>query len=199
MVVAFALAFLAGIYLVYRGGWPIVAIGLFSIAFGILYTATPVALGYTGLADIAVLIFFGPVAVGGTFYVQALDINTAVILAGLSPGLFSVAILTVNNLRDIETDRAAGKKTLAVRFGDSFARAEYVISIVVASLMPVLLWLLTNEHPAAIVAAATLIFSLPSIHSVTTNKDGTKLNSVFVATARLLLLYSVLFSVGWLI
>ena len=110
ITVTFSLAVVAGAYLVWRGGWPIVAVGLLSILFGFLYTAGPYPLGYNGLGDIFVLIFFGPVAVGGTYYVQTLDINTAVLIAGLAPGLFSVAILTVNNLRDIGTDAEAGKK-----------------------------------------------------------------------------------------
>ncbi|MCH7599134.1 MAG: 1,4-dihydroxy-2-naphthoate octaprenyltransferase, partial [Myxococcales bacterium] len=122
--------------------------------------------GIVGLADIAVLLFFGPVAVGGTFYVQALDINSVVILAGLSPGLFSVAILTVNNLRDIETDRAAGKKTLAVRFGEFFARIEYVTAIIVATLIPILLWLLTGEHPSVTICAAVIFLALPAMRQV---------------------------------
>ena len=121
-------------------------IGILSILLGILYTGGPYPLGYNGLADIFVLIFFGPVAVGGTYYVQALEINKVVLLAGLAPGLISMAILTVNNLRDIHTDAKAGKRTLAVRFGAGFARVEYLLSIVAASLVPVLLVYLTQKN-----------------------------------------------------
>ena len=199
MVLAFGLAFLAGIYLVYLAGWPIVAIGILSITFGVLYTATKLALGYSGLADFFVLVFFGPVATGGTYYVQTLEINSAVILAGLAPGLFSVAILTVNNLRDIETDKIAGKKTMAVRFGSTFAKAEYTIAIVTASLVPLVLWLMTKEHYRATFAAAVILFALRPIRKVLSNKDGTGLNSVLAQTAQILLLYSLLFSIGWLL
>ena len=199
MLLAFAMAFLAGIYLVYLGGWPIVAIGILSITFGVLYTATKLALGYTGLADLFVMIFFGPVATGGTFYVQTLEINSTVILAGLAPGLFSVAILTVNNLRDIETDKIAGKKTLAVRFGPTFAKAEYIVALITALLVPPVLWLMTNEHFEATIAAAVILLALRPIRKVLSNKDGTVLNSVLAQTAQILLLYSVLFSIGWLI
>ena len=122
-VLTFGLAALVGFYLVYRGGWPIVLIGLLSIASGILYTAGPWPLGYLGLGDIFVLIFFGPVAVCGTFYVQALEVTEIVFYAGLGPGLLATALLVVNNLRDEATDRKAGKRTLAVRFGPAFARA----------------------------------------------------------------------------
>ena len=199
MVLAFSLAFLAGIYLVFLGGWPIVAIGILSITFGVLYTATKLALGYTGLADFFVLIFFGPVATGGTFYVQTLEINIAVILAGLAPGLFSVAILTVNNLRDIETDKIAGKKTLAVRFGPTFAKAEYVFAITAATLVPLILYLSTNQHVEATIAATVILLALRPVRKVISNKDGIELNSVLAQTAQILLLYSLLFSIGWLL
>ncbi len=199
MVLAFAMAFLAGIYLVYLGGWPIVAIGILSITFGVLYTATKLALGYSGLADFFVLVFFGPVAVGGTFYVQTLEINIAVILAGLAPGLFSVAILTVNNLRDIETDKIAGKKTLAVRFGPIFAKVEYIVTLIAAALVPLVLWLMTNEHFEATIAAAVILLALRPIRKVLRNKNKTGLNSVLAQTAQILLLYSLLFSMGWLL
>ena len=199
MVLAYALAFLSGIYLVYLGGWPIVVIGLLSITFGILYTATPLALGYSGIADVFVLIFFGPVATGGTFYVQTLEINTAVILAGLAPGLFSVAILTVNNLRDIETDRIVHKKTLAVRFGANFAKAEYITAVITATLIPLIIYLTTNEHFKATIAAAVIFLTLRPIRKVLSSENETRLNSVLAETAQILLLYSLLFSIGWLL
>ncbi|RMF56518.1 MAG: 1,4-dihydroxy-2-naphthoate octaprenyltransferase, partial [Calditrichaeota bacterium] len=107
-IMVFSVAFLIGLYLIWRGGWPIFLIGVLSILFGILYTGGPYPLGYNGLADIFVLIFFGPVAVGGTYYLQTLQINGLVLIAGLAPGLISTALLTVNNLRDVITDRQAG-------------------------------------------------------------------------------------------
>ena len=118
-VMVFGLATLVGIYLVFRGGWPVVIIGILSIASGILYTGGPWPLGYLGLGDLFVLIFFGPVAVAGTFYVQALEITPVVIFAGLGPGLLATALLAVNNLRDEPTDKKVGKLTLAVRFGQN--------------------------------------------------------------------------------
>ena len=126
-IIVFSLAFLLGFYLIWRGGYPILIIGLLSVLFGILYTGGPFPLGYTGLADLFVLIFFGPIAVGGTYYVQALAIKPTIIIAGFSPGLLATAILTINNLRDIKTDRRAGKKTLAVRFEANFAKIEHVL------------------------------------------------------------------------
>jgi len=134
IAIAFGLAFLAGIYLVWRGGLPVIGIGLLSILFGILYTAGPLPLGYNGLGDIFVFLFFGLVAVGGTYYVQALTITPEAIIAGAAPGFWSVGILTVNNLRDIDNDRKGGKKTLAARFGRTFARSEYVMCVLGACL-----------------------------------------------------------------
>ena len=198
-IIAFSLAFLAGIYLVYRGGWPIVGIGLLSILFGVLYTAGPFPLAYTGLADPFVMVFFGPVAVGGTYYVQTLSIDANVLIAGLAPGLFSTAILTVNNLRDIKSDRAAGKKTLAVRWGASFARFEYLVCLLVAAVIPVGLYLSQPGHLFALLSSLTLLVAIPTIRRVFVLSDTPEFNNILAATGKLLLLYSLLFSIGWLI
>ena len=125
-VIAFALAVLSSVYLVFRGGWPVILIGILSIVSGIFYTATRYALGYLGLGEVFVLIFFGPVAVAGTYFVQALTFSPVAVLAGLAPGLISTAILSVNNQRDMDSDKKAGKRTLAVRFGRPFAIGEYI-------------------------------------------------------------------------
>jgi 1,4-dihydroxy-2-naphthoate octaprenyltransferase len=164
-----------------------------------MYTRGPYPLGYPGLGDIFVLVFFGPVAVGGTYYVQALDINSIVLLAGLSPGLFSVAILTVNNLRDIESDRLAGKKTLAVLFGRTFARTQYFVSIALASVLPILFFLTTQRHFYSSLTVLVLLAAVPAIKTVLGKTDGPALNNVLSMTGKLLLLYSVIFSVGWLL
>ncbi|MBD3331888.1 1,4-dihydroxy-2-naphthoate polyprenyltransferase [candidate division GN15 bacterium] len=197
--IVFGAAFVIGIYLVVRGGWPIVVIGLLSILFGILYTAGPYPLGYNGLGEIFVLVFFGPVAVGGTYYVQALTIDATVLIAGLSPGLFSVAILAVNNLRDIDSDRRANKRTLAARFGRTFGRMEYVLAVVIGSLIPTALCI---AHKASIWVLLTLVvplIAIPTFRTVCATVDGPRLNNVLATTGKLLLLFAVLFSVGWMI
>jgi len=198
-ILVFSLAFASGLYLIYRGGWPLLIIGLLSILFGILYTAGPYPLGYNGLGDIFVLIFFGLVAVGGTYYVQALEINSLVLLAGLSPGLFSTAILTVNNLRDISSDKQAGKKTLAVRFGEDFARLEYLFSVLIACLIPMVLFFITNSHLYALAASLVFLAAIPPIRTIYEQKPGKIFNQVLATTGRLLLLYSLLFSIGWIL
>lgn len=197
-IVIFTLALLIGVYLVWRGGWPIVIIGLLSILFGVLYTGGPYPLGYNGLGDIFVLIFFGPIAVGGTYYVQALHITTPVIIAGLAPGLFSVAILTVNNLRDLDNDRAAGKKTLAVRFGRSFTIFEYIACIVIACAIPSVLFVFYDVSAWVLLASAVLLLAAPAVKDVCT-QSGKVLNETLAATGRLLFLFAILFSVGWLL
>jgi len=195
--IAFSLACIAGAYLIWRAGWPIVIIGTLSILSGILYTAGPYPLGYVGLGDVFVLIFFGPVAVGGTYYVQALNINAVVLLSGLAPGLFAVAILTVNNLRDFDGDKAMGKKTLAVRFGKTFARKEYLFSIVAASSIPILLYIQTRQHIYSLLTMLVPLAALPSVRKVFATANGPELNNVLAATGKLLLLYSLIFSAGW--
>ncbi len=197
-IFTFALAFIIGLYLIYRGGWPVLAIGLSSILFGILYTGGPYPLGYNGMADIFVLVFFGPVAVGGTYFVQTLEINQVVLLAGLAPGLISTAILTANNLRDINTDAKAGKRTLAVRFGVGFAKKEYILSIVIACLVPLLLVYLTNENYFSTLALLAMIPAIPGIRLVFSNTRGTALNKVLADTGKVLFIYAVIFSLGWI-
>lgn len=198
-ILVFALAFLPGAYLVYRGGIPILLIGLVSILCGVLYTGGPYPLGYLGLGDLFVLVFFGPVAVGGAYYVQAQTLGTVPIVAGFAPGLFSVAILTVNNLRDADTDIVTGKKTLAVRLGKTFARWEYVVSLVTGALVvPLCLVLLTGQHIAALSGALVLIPAIPAIRTVFTS-DGPVLNAILARTGQLLLLFTLLFCVGWVV
>jgi len=196
--IMFALAMLVAVALVMRAGWPILAIGLLSVLCGYLYTGGPLPLGYVGLGDVLVLIFFGPVAVGGTYYVQALEITPTVLIAGLAPGLLSVAILTVNNLRDMRSDAKAGKRTLAVRFGQTFARREYVFCMLAGIGMPVVLFYVRHgEHPYALLAVLTLPIGRTAIINVCTSNAPSVLNPMLGRTAQLLLLYSILFSVGW--
>jgi len=197
-IFVFSLAFIAGIYLVFRGGLPIVIIGFLSILFGVLYTGGPFPLGYIGLADIFVLIFFGPVAVGGTYYVQTLSINPVIIISGLAPGFFSVAILTVNNYRDLESDKKSGRKTLAVRFGATFSKLEYLLSVFLACMIPVYLSFQRNNYAIFIGGIIVFVMALIPIWKVFTC-IGKDLNDVLASTGKLLFLYSIIFTIGWLL
>ncbi|MCC6489995.1 MAG: 1,4-dihydroxy-2-naphthoate polyprenyltransferase [Candidatus Hydrogenedentes bacterium] len=199
-LITFGLALIPGAYIIWRGGWPFVAIGVLSIISGILYTGGPFPLGYLGLGDLFVLVFFGPVAVGGTYYLQTLDITSAALVAGVASGLFSVAILAVNNMRDIDEDRRAGKKTLAVRFGRTFARAEYVLCIVIAAfVIPLYFYATTESRLFALVPLVVIPMSMPAIKTVLVTVDGPALNNVLAKTGKLLLVYSIVFSLGWIL
>jgi len=196
-VFVFGLAVLVGIYLVYRGGWPIVIIGILSIASGILYTGGPMPLGYLGLGDLFVLIFFGPVAVGGTYYVQSLEISAVVILAGFGPGLLATALLAVNNLRDEPTDKKVAKKTLAVRFGPGFARVEYLTTFALALIIPFVLAFITGAHWFACLSVLIIIPGRSAIRQIISGVQGIELNETLAVTGKLIIIYSVLFSLGW--
>ncbi len=184
----FALAFLAGGYLIYRGGWPVLLIGVCSIAAGVLYTAGRHSLAYLGLADLAVLVFFGPVAVGGTYYVQALALDAPVLLAGMAPGLLATAILLVNNIRDVEEDRAAEKKTLIVRHGRRFGVILYGSCIVAALCVPVVLYLRTGEHAWAMGTLLLLPLVMPMLRRLRrAAADPSALNPLLGATGGVLI------------
>lgn len=199
MVLIFGLAVIASIFLVYHAGWAIALIGVISILSGIFYTAGPRPLGYVGLGELFVFIFFGPVAVAGTYYVQSLEMNTAVIVAGIGPGLLSVAILAVNNLRDRLTDQKVRKNTLAVRFGRTFAIYEYFWAVISAGLVPVLVYAITKEQPWSLLACSVLYMAIPVFKTVAVESDGPSLNAALASTGQLLLVYSVLYSIGWVI
>ena len=196
--VAFGLAACIGGIAAMRGGLPILLIMAAAIASGILYTAGSHPLGYVGAADLFVLIFFGPVAVGGTYYIQALGITGTVVLAGLAPGLISTAILAVNNLRDRDTDALAGKRTLAVRFGTRFARFEFLFSIIAACLIAVAVTALAGKPFYAAACVLTVVLAVRSIRDVLFHSPGSShLNKTLAATGRFLLVFSVVLSVAW--
>lgn len=199
MILVFGLAVAASVFLVYHAGWVIAVIGVISILSGIFYTAGPRPLGYLGLGELFVFIFFGPVAVAGTYYVQSLEMNAAVIVAGIGPGLLSVAILAVNNLRDRTTDKKARKNTLAVRFGRAFAVYEYFWSVITAGLIPVLVFAMTKEQPWSLLACSILYMAIPIFQTVAIEEDGPSLNAALASTGKLLLVYSGLFAIGWVI
>ncbi|MBD3299665.1 MAG: 1,4-dihydroxy-2-naphthoate polyprenyltransferase, partial [candidate division Zixibacteria bacterium] len=128
------LSVIVGVLLIWRGGWPILAIGVLGIVAAILYTGGPFPYGYRGLGELFVFIFFGVAAVVGTYYVQTLTVTMTAVLLSIPMGLLAVAILVVNNLRDIDTDRQTGKRTLAVILGRSGARMEYAVVVIAAAL-----------------------------------------------------------------
>lgn len=196
-LVAFGVAVLVGLYLVLRGGWPVAGIGVAAILAGVLYTGGPRPYGYRGFGDLAVLVFFGPVAAAGTYYVQALALSGTAVLAGFAPGLIAVAILAVNNLRDRDSDAAHGKRTLAVRFGAGFARAEHGLAIVLGCLgVPLLLLALGLAGPAVMASGLALVLAAPVIVTVRRAERPETLDAALGATGRVLVVQALLFSGG---
>lgn len=194
MIAAFLAATLAGIYLTALAGWPVVAIGVASIASGILYTGGPKPLGYLGLGDLFVFVFFGLVAVAGTAFVQTGEVGALALAAAVPVGALSTAILVVNNARDASTDVLAGKRTLAVRLGRGFANAEYVGLLLLAGAGCVACALLLGSAlPLLPLAVAPEGIRLARFVSRT---DGAALNRGLAETARLLALSGVLLSAG---
>lgn len=195
MWLAFAAATLAGLYLTYVAGWPVLALGLASIAAAYLYTGGPRPYGYLGLGDLAVFLFFGVGAVAGTYYVQALTVSRLALLASIPIGALATAILVVNNLRDIETDARAGKRTLAVRIGDPATRAYYFVLLLVAYLVPLLAW----WRGLADVQVLLPWLSLPLAFQLVArmrHERGLALNGCLVRTARLEVVFGLLFALG---
>lgn len=198
----FGLAAVVGAYLIWVGGLPILIIGVAAIASGILYTAGPKPLAYVGLGDLFVFVFFGPVAVMGTIYVQAPErfaepgVWMPGFFWGLAVGALATAILVVNNLRDRPTDERAGKRTLAVRFGDRFARVEYVVALAGAYLLSLLAF---QRHAdwTQILPLASLPLAIGLTRTVWTHHaDRAALNPALGGTARLLLVYGALAILG---
>ncbi len=209
MLVTFTVAILVGTYLVSVGGVPILVIGLASVLCGIAYTGGPYPFGYYGLGDLFVFVFFGVIAVTGTYYVQAAallaepfptwvppgTVTETVVLASLPIAALSTAILVVNNVRDIETDRTAGKRTLAVILGYRLSRVEYVSLLTLAYVVPA--WLFaTGESLAVLLPLASLPLAVVVARTVCTRTDGEALNPALERTGKLLALYAVLFAVG---
>lgn len=192
-LLVFGMAAAASAYLVLRAGWPIAIVAVLSIACGIAYTASRYSLAYLGLGDLFVLVFFGPVAVAGTYYVQALRLAPSVIVAGIAPGLISVGILVVNNLRDIHEDARANKRTLAVRWGAGFARRQYVLCLVGAALVPCILWYAFQFPPAILISSLSLVPGLLAARELW-QRAGAALNPLLGATAAVLLVFTLVFS-----
>lgn len=195
LIVTLALTLIPGVYLVSVGGWPIVIIGIASMLSGVAYTGGPYPLGYHGLGDVFVFVFFGLVAVCGTVFVQANSIPLLAWLAASAVGAIATAILVVNNVRDRETDVKAGKRTLAVRLGKRAGIIEYVGLFVLAYAVPVLAIVLANAGMWVLLPLVSVPLAIRLVAALAT-KEGRPLNAVLGQTAMLLLVYGVLLSVG---
>ena len=196
MVISLAAATLVGVYLVGVAGWPVVWIGTASVACAVLYTGGPYPLAYHGLGDVFVFVFFGLVAVGGTYFVQGLSWPSDALLAGAGLGALSTAILVVNNLRDIETDRKAGKRTLAVRIGANGTKVEYGLMLVVAAVVPVVGVLFFSWPTASLISLVALLLCLRPLRTVLSHRDPRELIPALGGTARVVAVYGGLLALG---
>jgi 1,4-dihydroxy-2-naphthoate octaprenyltransferase len=197
--VAFAVACAAGAYLAAVAGIEIIAMGAVSIAAGVLYTGGPRPYGYAGMGELFVFLFFGLVAVNGSYYVQLERLDWLPFLLSIPIGFLSTAILVVNNLRDIETDRRAGKRTLAVRMGRDRTRILYV-ALLAGALVLLPVALIGGDGPlAGILAWLSAPLALVPTQAVLTRTDGPALNAALAGTGTLLAVYSVLLSAGLLL
>jgi len=192
---AFGAAAICGLYLVAVGGWPIVIIGVLSIAAGVTYTGGPWPLGYHGLGDLLVFVFFGLVAVAGTYYLQAQALSATAFLAAVPVGFLVTAILVVNNLRDIDTDLRAGKLTLAVRIGDRATRLQYA-TLLGGTYGASTLFLFTHAAAAACLPWLSAPMAIGLARTVLSGATGHALNPVLKRTALLHLAFGVLLALG---
>ncbi|GAB6193583.1 1,4-dihydroxy-2-naphthoate polyprenyltransferase [Desulfocastanea catecholica] len=195
MIVCLVLAAMVFLYLALVGGWPIVLIGAASVLGALAYSGGPYPLASHGLGELFVFIFFGLVAVGGTYLVQAGQLTWMVMLAAVPPGLLITSIMVVNNLRDIDTDRKAGKKTLAVILGRSRTIAEYKLLLILSYLVPLAMISAGMATIMIVLPLLTLPLAWVSTKRISDEK-GASLNDLLAVTAKLSLLYSLLFAVG---
>lgn len=195
MIIVFGGASVLGLYLITQSGWPILVIGVLAILAALAYSGGPLPYGYIGLGELFVFLFFGPAAVWGTYYAQAGRLSELAIWGSIPMGLLVTAILVVNNLRDVQTDRKAGKMTLAARFGEQFTRWEFVFLILCSFLVPIIMVLFRNYSPWILTSMFAAI-KLPKLLDLIWNYQGRALNKALADTGQLVLVFAMLFAIG---
>ena len=196
MMVAFGVAAIGGIYLIWYAGWPILVIGVVSIIAALGYTNGPIPYGYYGLGEVFVFIFFGLVATAGTRYVYSPSVPAAVWAGGVVMGLLAAAILEANNIRDIDTDAVAGKRTLAVVLGRQRARKLYAATMIAAFVTIIFSVMLGFLPPMSMMALIVAPLSIPLIQTVFRETAGPPLIEVLKGTAQIQLFTGLLLSLG---
>jgi 1,4-dihydroxy-2-naphthoate octaprenyltransferase len=195
----FGLAVLAGVYLIVVAGWLLLLVGAASILAGVLYTGGPKPYGYEGLGELFVFLFFGVVAVAGSYFVQVRHVQWEAFALSVPVGLLAAAILVVNNVRDIDTDRRSGKRTLAVRIGRKRTRILYGAMLAGAYLLAPVTWLFGPLSAWLLLAWLTAPLALAVIGLVNGHTDGPSLNQALAKTGMLQLAFCALLSVGLLL
>ncbi|TKB11705.1 1,4-dihydroxy-2-naphthoate polyprenyltransferase [Desulforhopalus sp. IMCC35007] len=195
MIVSLVLAALVFLYLGVVGGFPILLVGIVSVLAALAYSGGPFPLASNGLGEIFVFIFFGLVAVGATYYIQAKVLTTIALMAAIPPGFLITAIMVVNNLRDIDTDKKAGKRTLAVMLGRFQTIMEYKALLWASYLVPLVMLILGMADAFILLPLTTLPMARSLMIKVECDL-GSNLNELLASTARLSLIYSLMFSFG---
>lgn len=198
IIVSFGAAAVAGLYLASVGGWPIVAIGVFSIVAGLAYTGGPWPFGYHALGDVFVFVFFGLIAVAGSAYLQSDEWTRPALIASMPIGFLVTNILVINNLRDRPTDLASGKNTLAVRIGDRATRIQYAVLVVAAFAVPLVIGLSGPGQRWMLLPLLAAPYAWTLVRAVMAGRAGADLNPLLGGSGRLLLLFGLLFTAGLL-
>jgi 1,4-dihydroxy-2-naphthoate octaprenyltransferase len=196
---SFGLAVLFGVYLIAVAGWQLLLVGAASILAGVLYTGGPRPYGYEGLGEVFVFLFFGIVAVAGSFFVQVKALHWEAFALAVPVGLLAAAILVVNNVRDIDTDRRAAKRTLAVRMGRDRSRGLYAAMVYLAYVLAPVTWLFGPLHAWVLLCWLTLPLAARVVRTVRSHADGPTLNQALAQTGMLQLGFCVLLSAGLLL
>jgi 1,4-dihydroxy-2-naphthoate octaprenyltransferase len=194
--VTFGLAVLVGVYLIAVAGWELLAVGAASILAGVLYTGGPRPYGYEGLGELFVFLFFGIVAVTGSYFVQVKELPWEAFALAVPVGLLASAILVVNNVRDLETDRRAGKRTLAVRLGRERTRTLYSVMVLAAYVATPVTWVGDDLKAWVLLPWVTLPLAAKLMRTVRSTTDGPTLNETLARTGALQLVFCILLSIG---
>ena len=194
--ITFGLAVLCGVYLVAVAGWELIAVGAASILAGVLYTGGPRPYGYEGLGELFVFLFFGIVAVTGSYFVQVSELAWPAFACAVPVGLLASAILVVNNVRDLDSDRRAGKRTLAVRLGRERTRLSYTATIALAFALAPLPWPLGAMGAWLLLPWLAIPLAIPLVRVVRTRVDGPTLNGALARTGMLQLVFCLLYAAG---
>jgi 1,4-dihydroxy-2-naphthoate octaprenyltransferase len=197
--VSFGLAVLMGAYLIAVAGWGLLAVGAASILAGIAYTGGPRPYGYEGLGEVFVFLFFGVVAVTGSYYVQRKGLSWEAFALAVPVGLLAAAVLVVNNVRDLETDRRAGKRTLAVRLGRARTRDLYTAMVSLAYVLTPVTWLFGPLTAWVLLPVLTLPLAVATVRIVRDRSDGPSLNQALARTGAIELAFCVLLAAGVLV
>jgi 1,4-dihydroxy-2-naphthoate octaprenyltransferase len=197
--VSFGLAVLAGIYLIVVAGWLLLVIGVASIVAGVLYTGGPRPYGYEGLGEVFVFLFFGVVAVAGSYFVEVRHLRWEAFALSVPVGLLAAAILIVNNVRDIDSDRRAGKRTLAVRLGRERTRVMFAATLTLAFVLALVTWVFGPLGPWVALCWLSLPLAVGLVRLVFAHTDGPSLNVALARSGQLQLAFCVLLSAGVLL